>query len=270
MRTRWFPLVSLETQRTLRRWGKDVGRLILEESPPSARPPRRSGAGHMGPRIAGAVREFADARREAERERDAALARVAELERELESAREQMRELRRENEGIRKQLGVVAASAPANGTAPADEDAGQPSFQSVAEAVEWASQLRRLRFLPDAMKSAEESPFERPDVVYAAFVHLSQLASLRLTGSIGMSVEEWLAAAGVDFAPRLGREGEEARYRPQYLFRVDGERILFEEHVKFGVGKDPHHCLRIYMKWDQEKAEWIIGHVGRHLENAKA
>ena len=268
MRARWFPLVSLETQRSLRRFSKDVGRLILEEAPPSVHPPRRSAVGHMGPRIAGAVREFADARREAEHERDAALARVGELEGELESARETMRELRHENEGIRKQLGVVTASA--NGTTPADGDSGQPSFESVAEAVEWARQLRRLRFLPDAMKSAEESSFERPDDVYAAFVLLSQLASLRLTGSIGMSVEEWLGAVGVDFAPRLGREGEEARYRPQYLFRVDGERVLFEEHVKFGVGKDPHHCLRIYMKWDQGKAEWIIGHVGRHLENAKA
>lgn len=268
MRTRRFPLVSLETQRSLRRLGKDIGRLILEEAPPPARSPRRSGAGHMGPRIAGAVREFADARREAERERDAALARVAEREQELADVRDELWELQQENESIRGQLGVMTASA--NGTAPADEDSGQPSLQSVAEAVERASRLRRLRFLPDAVKSADESPFERPDDVYAAFVHLSQLAGLRLTGSIGMSVEEWLAAAGVDFAPRLGREGEEARYRSQYRFRVDGERILFEEHIKFGVGKDPHHCLRIYMKWDQEKAEWIIGHVGRHLENAKA
>ena len=69
MRARRFPLVSLETQRTLRRLGKDIGRLILEEAPPPTRSPRRSGVGHMGPRIAGAMREFADARREAERRR---------------------------------------------------------------------------------------------------------------------------------------------------------------------------------------------------------
>lgn len=268
MRARWFPLVSLETQRTLRRLGKDIGRLILEEAPPPTRSPRRSGAGHMGPRIAGAMREFADARREAERERDAALARVGELERDLADVRDELWELQQENESIQGQLGTVAASA--NGTAPADEDTGQPSVQSVAEAVERASRLRRLRFLPDAFKSAEESSFERPAEVYTAFAHLSLLAGLRLTGSIGMSIENWLAERGVSYAPHLGQERDMARYRSQYLFRVDGERVLFEEHLKFGIGKNPNHCFRIYMKWDQEKAEWIIGHVGRHLENAKA
>ena len=268
MRTRWFPLVSLETQRSLRRWGADVGRLILEEAPPPAPPPPRSGVGHLGPRIAGAVRGFADDRRRAERERDEALARVGELERELEDARDRMREVQQENEDVREQLRVVAASAP--GAPSPAADSGRESFQSVAEAVEHASRLDRLRFLPSALQSADESPFERPDDIYRSFFHLSQLAGQRFTGGIGMSVEDWLSARGVDYARRLGREKDMFRFREKYLFDVDGDRVLFEEHVKFGVGKDPHHCLRIYMKWDEERAEWIVGHVGQHLRNAKA
>ena len=268
MRTRWFPLVSLETQRSLRRWGEDIGRLILEEAPTLAPLPPRSGVGHLGPRIAGAVREFADARRHAERERDQALARVGELERELANARDRMRELRQEREDVREQLRVVAASAP--GAPSPASDSGRASFQSVAEAVEQAGRLDRLRFLPSAVQSAGESPFERPDEVYGALVHLSHLAGQRFTGGIGMSVEDWLSAKGVDYARHLGRERDMFRFREKYLFDVDGERVLFEEHVKFGVGKDPHHCLRIYMKWDEEMAEWIVGHVGQHIRNAKA
>ena len=61
-----------------------------------------------------------------------------------------------------------------------------------------------------------------------------------------------------------------SRFRVNYLFDIDGERILFEGHLKFGVGKDPHTCLRIYVQWDEAKGEWIIGHVGRHPRNAKA
>lgn len=218
-------------------------------------------------RVAGAIVE--EGRQQARSERDDAREHARDLQGQLEAAQREIERLERENEDIREQLRVVAASAEVAASVEAvasDGGADESGFASVGEAVEQAGKLAGLRFLPDAVQSANESPFERPGELYAAFVLLSQLASLRLTGSVGMSVEEWLSASGVEYARHLGQAREMARFRSQYMFRVDGERVVFEEHLKFGNGRDPHHSLRVYMKWHE--GEWIIGHVGRHLRNA--
>ncbi len=204
------------------------------------------------------------------RERDDERGHARELQSQLAEAQREIEQLRRENEDIREQLRVVAAAAEAATAEGGDAAGGEAGeeFRSVGEAVEQAGKLRGLRFLQEAVQSANESPFERPGELYGAFVLLSQLASLRLTGSVGMSVEEWLQAAGVEYARHLGQAKEMAKFRSQYTFRVDGERTVFEEHLKFGNGRDPHHSLRVYMKWHADEGEWIIGHVGRHLKNA--
>ena len=218
-----------------------------------------------------AERIVGESLQQAKRERDDEREHARELQRQLADAQRELERLQRENDDIREQLRVVAAAAEAAVAESADSaggEAGEPEFRSVGEAVEQAAKLRGLRFLQEAVQSANESPFERPGELYGAFVLLSQLASLRLTGSVGMSVEEWLLAAGVEYARHLGQAKEMAKFRSQYTFRVNGERTVFEEHLKFGNGRDPHHSLRVYMKWQADEGEWIIGHVGRHLKNA--
>ena len=33
---------------------------------------------------------------------------------------------------------------------------------------------------------------------------------------------------------------------------------------------DPQYCLRIYVDWDPEAEEWVVGHVGRHLTTSQS
>ncbi len=210
------------------------------------------------------MEKLKDGKRQAERERDEARAEAAKLEETVKGAELANQQLKEENERILQEFKTFGASASAQPVAGAD--AGQP-IETVVDVVEAAAKLSRLRFLKSARESAMKSPYERPEDVYQAFRHLSRIASLRLTASIGKSVADWLADMGVTYAPRLGQEADMAKFRSNYEFRINGERMLMEEHLKFGIGMDPHHCLRVYMKWHE--GEWVIGHVGRHLENAK-
>lgn len=147
--------------------------------------------------------------------------------------------------------------------------AEEPSPVTVVEAVLLASKnFRSLHFLAEASDSAAESPYVYPDRVYATFRALDELADARTAGPLGMSVHDWLKEQGIDYAAHesgttMGKWGDERTYR------YGGARWQMQEHVKFGVGPDPRHHLRIHLAWHEGESRWLIGHVGRHLTNTK-
>ena len=211
------------------------------------------------------IHQLHAAKQHAERERNSAFVHAQNIEGQLQDTIREMEYLQRENKSLLEQMGVLTSS----NTDEEKEEETPLEFKTVLEATEKAQQMRGLRFLPDAIKSAADSPYEFPMKVYQAFVLLSQLASLRMTGDVGMSIKDWLAAAGVEYSPHLGNARDHSKYKQQYMFKLNGiggERVVFEEHLKFGNARSQHHGLRIYMKWHDN--EWVIGYIGHHLRNS--
>ncbi len=201
-------------------------------------------------------------KRKAERERDDALAKVKDLTRDLSEEREAREKAEQEREDLREQFSLLA-SRPVAPAKSEETETEPPTITSVAEAVQAARGLPGLRFLDSADKTAQESPYERPEEAYNAFKIMSGLAAIR--DGLGMKMEDYLANAGVEYAPHLGHEGSPTAKlkNKKYTFDVDGTDTILREHLKFGVSREPRHCLRIYMKW--HAGEWVIGHVGKHL-----
>ena len=89
------------------------------------------------------------------------------------------------------------------------------------------------------------------------------------SGSLGQSVETWLANRGFPYSPfesqpTMGKWGNEREFR-------DGAQVReMQEHMKFRADGDPQFCLRIYVQWDDEQLNWVIGHVGRHLTTTQS
>ena len=200
-------------------------------------------------------------KREAERERDEARENADSLQRKLTAAEQEKRRLDEELDAVREQFRLLATATAPPPAGMGARETPQPDIVSVADAVRVASALLGLRFLDSATRTAAESPYEKPDELYGAFVALSNLAPIH--DRIGMSIEDWLRNAGVSYAPRLG-EGSLATFRQKkFMFDIDGVPTRMREHLKFGVSQEPRHCLRVYMKW--HGGEWVIGHVGKHL-----
>ena len=200
-------------------------------------------------------------KREAERERDEARENADSLQQKLADAELERKRLDAELKAVRGQFQLLATATAPLPTAEGETEA--LPIASVADAVKAASALPGLRFLDNATRTAAESPYAKPQDAYAAFVALSNLAPIH--DKIGMSIEDWLKNIGVDYAPHLGNEGSQIKFRrKKFMFDIDGVPTLMPEHLKFGVSRrEPRHCLRVYMKWHMGK--WVIGHVGQHL-----
>ena len=133
-------------------------------------------------------------------------------------------------------------------------------IRTVRDAVAEADKsLDGLRFLRTAFESAGRSQFQRPAEVYRAFAVLSECAAARRKGALDMSVTDWLAGRGVDYAASESEHTE----------RKHGEtRIFVDEympaHLKIGGNE-----LRVHLIWEKSAGGWLIGHVGAHLPTAR-
>ena len=143
----------------------------------------------------------------------------------------------------------------------------QPSeFGSVYDVVEYAKgTMDRLRFFPNAVKTACDSHFQRPDDVHDALRALNECAEERISGSLGMDVGDWLKGKGIDYAPHesetvMGNHGDERTFRDD----VRKIRVPMPAHIKLGGNQ-----LRIHLIWGEDagcgEQKWLIGYVGKHL-----
>lgn len=153
-----------------------------------------------------------------------------------------------------------------------DTDIQEVALDTVAMAVATAgANLPQIRFLPSAHESADDSPYHDPKAVYEALEALQECAAARRQGPLGQSVADWFGERGVDYAAHLSQTTK-GKWGDQYRFLDpdSGERRLIQPHIRLGTAGDPVNCLRIHMEWDESAAEWVVGHVGRHLQNTKS
>ena len=197
----------------------------------------------------------------AEAKRIEAEKRATDLANDLESVYDRIGELEKEIDAQRRQWGLYQGHVEAEDE---DEDV-TPEILSVLDAVEWAQLLDHIRCLPRVHRTAKASPYESPAEVYQAFVALEELAKERTTESVG-AIGDWLAQRGVDY---VAGESQSTRPKRWFFDHMRERKVLFEEHLRFGTGTDKRYCLRIQMAWDGEREEWVVGHVGEHLDNTK-
>ena len=57
--------------------------------------------------------------------------------------------------------------------------------------------------------------------------------------------------------------------RPTGLTRDRGKTVEMWQHLKIGAKDSENRTLRIHFCWDEELAQVVIGHCGKHLYNPK-
>ncbi|MEQ8339127.1 MAG: OmpH family outer membrane protein [Cyclobacteriaceae bacterium] len=83
---------------------------------------------------------------------------------------------------------------------------------------------------------------------------------------IGITLLKWLTKNGVKCSGESDTTKRSPRYKETRTFKVDGEEVLFDKHMKLGDAYDIKHCVRIYFDWDSVKQKFLIGYIGEHLE----
>lgn len=173
-----------------------------------------------------------------------------------------------DKEAAVKELSVARQSSEAEDANSELDDSDElpPAFGSVCDVVEYdKATMDRLRFFPNAVKTACDSQFQRPDDVHDALRALNECAEERISGSLGMDVGDWLKGKGIDYAPHesetaMGKHGDER------TFRDDARKIGVQmpAHIKLGGNQ-----LRIHLIWGEDagcaEQKWLIGYIGKHL-----
>ena len=127
-----------------------------------------------------------------------------------------------------------------------------------------------LLFLPQALESAAESPYEDADQVGAVLEAMAKVARRRMTVGLGVPLREAFREFGVDYRGGIS-DSTSARLREQYYFvdRESPEQHRYDcvEHIALGNARDPRYCLRIYFtSRARTENRFVIGHVGNHFE----
>ena len=148
------------------------------------------------------------------------------------------------------------------------------SFSSVSEAlIASTKKFTNLEVLDSALSAAKNSPFRRPQDIFQALSDLASAAEdwkgLRVRDGQGGDIFEHIRVHGGGRRVR-SRISDTTRglNGTKYTFNYRGERRLFEPHITLGSG-DANSCASIHFIFDNERAVFVVAHVGRHLPNTK-
>lgn len=119
-------------------------------------------------------------------------------------------------------------------------------------------------------KSEKDSPFQKPEEVFAALAWLA-------------TDYHYLRWASVDEEPRFDERLRKScsgwSYRPHqanttkqqygewYSTKYQGHSYELGEHIGKGSKADPQKTIRIAFAWDEERNQVIVGYIGRHQRN---
>lgn len=206
--------------------------------------------------------------------------RAAALADELEAVRAHREELLRQVEELREQsvqdartinrLSTLLAERGPEGEAPEAGDAALAPPATVLEAVERAAATaRHLRFTPDALASAADSPYRRPAEILETLTVLDELAGLHADpAGFGRSLTQAATERGLSYKHDVS-ETARSRHPHEYSTTIDGARVDLGPHVALGSGSGAGFIARIYLHVADGSGVvprgMYVGHVGRHL-----
>jgi hypothetical protein len=187
----------------------------------------------------------------------------------LERAQQQIATLAIENERLQNDLNALLAAFDAAVAAASRSHAERPEAPdtpgTLAEAVKLAAErCANLQFLPEALRSAEDWRYQRPEVVLHALERLDQLAGAWRRSELDGSFIVAARAAGLPWRPAISRTAQ-TQYRDDYLRTYRGEQVMLGPHLAWG--NSPDNAVRAYLYLDRETRTVVVGHVGRHLRD---
>ena len=131
----------------------------------------------------------------------------------------------------------------------------------------------RIAVTDEAMKSVERSCVTNPALLFEAMWQMCGPLYAAWTSNKGGSVEKLYKEmtgyiSGFDAPLNEGTNTRNDR-KLMALRRIEfgGREYLIEPHLKYG-NKDDEKSIRIYYAWDKDRRLLIIGHIGKHLDNA--
>ncbi|MCY4325656.1 MAG: hypothetical protein OXC81_06505, partial [Betaproteobacteria bacterium] len=75
-----------------------------------------------------------------------------------------------------------------------------------------------------------------------------------------------LEAAGFEYAPKQSTTTV-SMYQQDYQFKYRGRPVVAEEHLRWGVSRDPRQILRISFYYDDQDNKVVLHYFGRHQRN---
>ena len=151
---------------------------------------------------------------------------------------------------------------------PAGAEAEQPQPRSVHEAIATACE-RFPDTLAIALNSAseEDSPFQRPDEVYAALAWLAgEYHSLRANPPGPEPQFDILLKQSCSGWSYSSKQSSTAKNMSpsDYQTSMDGRIYTLDKHIGKGVKGDPQYMIRIAFDWDGDSKKVVVGYIGRH------
>lgn len=143
-------------------------------------------------------------------------------------------------------------------------------FRTVAEALaaaerEFLSDSRScVRVTDQARASAEDSPFLRPDQVFAFLEALDKVARGWASNLLGRPFNDAMKDYGFGDEPISSTAM--TRYKRHYQVPWNGRKHLMGSHWTLGA-RDANTCLSIHWYRDEDRRLIVIGHCGAHLPN---
>ena len=145
------------------------------------------------------------------------------------------------------------------------------SLRRVTEVIDLAKDefADVFEFLPDAEKSAADSPYLTPRRVYDLFAALAVVMhELQAHDSLGEPLYDRLKRLGFEYKDRISTTAE-GKFGDEYTFMYRGAKRLFENHVTLGKSHNPQDCLSVHWLRDEERKRFVVGWCGKHRTNTR-
>lgn len=143
--------------------------------------------------------------------------------------------------------------------------AGAPT--SVIDAVRRAeAECERLVFLPEAIESAERSPFVRPVEVYEDLVALDRIAKRWADDDLPGGFTPACREVGLPWKSGISDTAAN-QFAVDYERTYEGDKVLLGPHLSYGANVPQDRLLRIYCYLDRERRKVVVGWVGPHLRD---
>ena len=146
-------------------------------------------------------------------------------------------------------------------------------LESVTDALELAE-----RTFPDQLllalnsKSDKNSPFRKPDEVFAALKWLAtEYHSLKANPGGSPDFNMLLKQSCSGWSYKSGQtEVTTQQYSEWYTTQHDGKTYELLSHLAKGTSHDPQNTMRIAFEWDDDLGKVVVGFLGLHQRNRRS
>lgn len=146
-------------------------------------------------------------------------------------------------------------------------------LESVTDALDLAEQS-----FPDQLlmalnsKSDKNSPFQKPDEVFAALKWLAtDYRRLRSNPGGNPDFNMLLKQSCPGWSYKPGQtEVTKEQFNEWYTTRHDGKTYELEAHLAKGTSHDPQNTMRIAFEWDDDLGKVVVGFLGLHQRNRRS